>query len=610
MSQNKKNSYSFLKIFLCWMIITAVFYILPMLSEKSGLGVQEEVKNPTYNEFVQMVENGEVQSIYYMDGLEELPVVLKDGTEVKVTNPEYDDFKKEILSKDVEVISFTEHPEYKSAMRANAVLSALSSFIQILLILFFMMFSIRLISSIIRGEKGGFASPLGMKSPTKSSEDMKKLQEPKTFRDVAGLRESKEDLKTIIDFLRNADKYEEAGAKLPKGCLFYGPPGTGKTLLAKAIAGEADVNFLFANASDFVEMYVGLGASRVRQLFEEARKKAPCIVFIDEIDALGSKRGAKDSHSEDKKTLEAFLTEMDGFMETNGVVVIGATNRIEDLDEALLRPGRLSKKFCIPLPETAEERLEIINLYNKNKKFDDTVDFETLSKELIGFSPADIENLLNEAAILSVSKNNGVITKEILNKVVMNIIVDGHVKDSVSGRSREELETVAWHEAGHALVGRLKGKEITKVTILSTTSGAGGVTFPVPKKEHLLSKEDLSNEVMELYAGRVGELALFGTEDKVTTGASNDFEKASSLIDKIVERFGMTSELGPYIVRSKFSDVENEKLLQMKVDLSKKLMEDTKELVKKHFDKLEEIAELLLKKETIYSSDLDEIFAK
>jgi cell division protease FtsH len=301
---------------------------------------------------------------------------------------------------------------------------------------------------------------------------------------------------------------------------------------------------------------------------------------------------------------------MDGFMETNGVLVIGATNRIESLDEALLRPGRLSKKFCISLPETAEERLEVINLYNKNKKFDETVDFEALSKELIGFSPADIENLLNEAAILSVKKNNGIINKEILNKATMNIVVDGHVKDSVSGRSEEELKTVAWHEAGHALVGKLKGKDITKVTILSTTSGAGGVTFSTPKKEHLLSKEDLEDEVVELYAGRVGELALFGTEDKVTTGASNDFERASRIIDKIVEKWGMSKELGPYVLEEKAIDVESEKLLKMKVDIATKLMNDTKELVKKHYDKLEEIAELLLKKETIYGEDLDKILSK
>lgn len=593
-------------LFFCFVISMVIVALVCLLTNGEKV---VEPRKLGYQEFVKMVDDGGVAKIYYEDGIDYVPLVLADESEAMVTNPGYDDFKKDMLLKGVEVASYKEYPGYVDESKG----SGSSTLFQILAIasLCFLVPTIFVRSALKNSSSFGVGTLSGMEVEsfeTDEGDERGVTQSKKTFADVCGLKESKKDLATIVDFLHRPGKYEMAGAKLPKGCLFYGPPGTGKTLLAKAIAGEAGVSFFYASGSDFVEMYVGVGAKRVREMFKIAKENAPCIVFIDEIDALGGKRDANRNNEERRSTLNAFLAEMDGFKESSGVMVIGATNDIDSLDNALLRPGRFTNKYCIPLPETSEERLEILQHYGKNKYFDETVDMKAISKELVGFSPAQIESLLNEAAIIQVSENHPSISKKIIDKAMMKMIVEGHIREDQSGRSREELETVAWHEAGHALVGKLKGKEITKVTILSTTSGAGGVTFSTPKKEHLLSKEDLVDEVMELYAGRVGELALFGTEDKVTTGASNDFERASDIVEKIVEKWGMSKEFGPFVIKRSYSDVENEELLRMKVELAKSIYEDTKNLVKKNFDKLEEIAELLLKKETIYAKDLDKLF--
>lgn len=604
MNNNKKNPIVRFLIFL------AVFMLVYMFLRPDGFLStmnKKEVEKYTYQEFVKVLEEGKISNIYYDDKLDYLPVTLDDKTEIKITNPGYENFKQEMMLKGVDVIPYSEHPDYKDESSSSIFSMLFNTITTIGLFLILPLIFVRFITHSQQSMGKSNFEAVNIDS-NRNEMDPNKAGDIKKFSDVCGLKESKKDLEIIVDFLHNPEKYEKAGAKLPKGCLFYGPPGTGKTLLAKAIAGEAGVPFFYMSGSDFVEMYVGVGAKRVRELFKMAKKNAPCIVFIDEIDALGGKRDANRNNDEKRNTLNAFLSEMDGFKESSGIIVIGATNDMESLDSALLRPGRFTNKFCVPLPETVDERLEILNYYAKNKYFDETVDMSVVAKELIGFSPAQIESLLNESAIIQVSENAPFISKKIIDKAIMKMLVEGHIREDQTGRSKEELETVAWHEAGHALVGKLKGKEITKVTILSTTSGAGGVTFSTPKKEHLLSKEDLVDEVMELYGGRVGELALFGTEEKVTTGASNDFERASSIIDKIVEKWGMTKDFGPFVVKQTYSDVENENLLRMKVDLAKSIYEDTKNLVKKNFDKLEQIAELLLKKETIYAEDLDNLF--
>lgn len=425
----------------------------------------------------------------------------------------------------------------------------------------------------------------------------------KTFKDIAGLYEVKKDIQCIVDFVKNKEKYVDAGAKLPKGVILYGPPGTGKTLLAKAIAGEAGIPFLYASGSDFTEMYVGVGPKRVRELFTKARKQAPCIVFIDEIDAFGSRRQGE--NAEDRKTINALLTEMDGFSELDDVIVIGATNRLEDLDSALTRPGRFTDKYCVPLPDSVKERLEIIDLYIKDKKLDESVSLERLAKETVGFSPAQIEALLNEAAIISVQDNSEFINKAIIDKAMYKILMNGHQKENPD-RRKEEINIVAWHEAGHALVGKLFGKEITKVTITQSTSGAGGVTFSLPEKTSLLSSEDMKHEVMELYGGRIGEYLYYKeNSDKITTGASNDIERATSIIKDYVTKYGMADDIG--MLNLEVCKIDKDILLDKLTSMAKGLEQETLDLMRENYIKLEYIANELIENETIYDADLERI---
>ena len=428
----------------------------------------------------------------------------------------------------------------------------------------------------------------------------------KTFDDVAGLYEVKKDVRCLVDFLQNKNKYMQAGAELPKGVIFYGPPGTGKTLLAKAIAGEAGVPFHYMSGSDFVELYVGMGAKRVRELFEKAKKDAPCIIFIDEIDSIGCKRNSNDMNGEDRKTLNALLTEMDGFKASDNVLVIGATNRIDDIDEALVRPGRFTNKFCIPLPETTKERIEIIRLYANNKKIADDVSFDDLAAETIGFSPAAIEALLNEAAIISVQDDKRFIDKMSIDKAMFKVVMSGHMKEDQSNRDKEELRLVAWHEAGHALVGKLNGKKIPKVTILSSTSGAGGATFTTPLKTGLMTYNDLKNEVKELYAGRIAELLLANNDrEQITTGALNDIERATGIIRDMITAYGMDEQYGMLnLVKLK---VRQDVIVEREVELAKQLEEETIKLLTEHREELKNLAERLLKDETIYDSDVTHI---
>lgn len=426
-----------------------------------------------------------------------------------------------------------------------------------------------------------------------------------TFNDIAGLKEVKRDVMCLVDFIINKDKYLEAGAKLPKGVLLYGAPGAGKTLLAKAVANEAGVPFIYMNGSDFIEKYVGVGAKRVRQLFEKARKQAPCIIFIDEIDAIGGKRDEDNAGGEDRKTLNALLTEMDGFMDSDNILVIGATNRIDDIDSALLRAGRFTDKFCVPLPETADERLEVFTLYARNKKLGDDIDLVSLAKETVGFSPAKIEALMNEAAIISVQEGRGYIKRSDVDSAMYKQLLHGHMKEDKK-RSVDEIRLVAYHEAGHALAGVLLGKEITKITIVGSTSGAGGVTFITPKEEGLLSVTDLKSDVMVSYGGRVAELILNnGVDERVTTGASSDICKATQLIHDIVVKYGMTDEFG--LLNLERCGTSQEFIVNKEVELAKELEERTKELLSSNKNKLIALAERLIQSETILAGELQKI---
>ena len=574
------------------------------LSNKSIEGYKNDTEEIAYHTFMEDVDAGVIEVIYYNKD-SSIFYTEKENIIYNVPNPEYDTFKKDMLERTIDVKDFSAlNARINELSQTRLTLQIIFNLILIVIgfILFFICFDKFRKSKARRRQEPAMANlnfnPIMPDKGKPETEDKQKYN----FSDVAGLHEVKKDVESLVDFLKNKDKYIEAGAKLPKGVIFYGPPGTGKTLLAKAIAGEAGIPFHYMSGSDFVEMYVGVGAKRVRELFSEAKKKTPCIIFIDEIDAIGGRRFSEDSNGEDRKTLNALLTEMDGFKSSESIIVIGATNRIEDLDPALIRPGRFTNKYCIPLPCSAKERLEVINLYTQDKKFADDVDFEALSKETIGFSPAAIESLLNEAAIICVQDKKNVIDKASIDKAMIKTLLSGHIKENQEDRNKEELKTVAWHEAGHALVGKLNGKEIPKVTILSSTSGAGGVTFTTPKEETgLHSIDDLKKEVQELYAGRIAE-TLMSSGAKITTGASNDIERATDIIKSIITSYGMSEEYG--LLNLNKLKVNQDIIIDKEVKLAKEIEASTTILMKEHFAALERIANSLIENETLYDADL------
>ncbi len=589
-------------------IIAVVLINLYVIPDKEHPRLSE-LEQKSFKDFEVMLKNEEIAKIYANESVRDFVAETKDGDVFLSQNPQTNDFVVEVLRGGaiVDVLEEFESAEkIEGGRKGKRNLGIFGAGTVLLIILLIHAKKQQdgeasLFRKKTLANTKGSATTSGSGKRTESAES----STPKRFSDIAGLKEVKKDIACLVDFVKNREKYEKAGAVLPKGVVLYGPPGTGKTLLAKAIAGEAEVPFLYASGSDFVEMYVGVGAKRIRELFEKARKQAPCVVFIDEIDAIGGKRTGTEN-SEDRKAVNALLTEMDGFHSLDSVMVVGATNRIEDLDPALLRPGRFSDKFCVPLPETVSERLEIINLYAKNKKFSKEFDFEALSKETVGFSPAKIESLLNEAAIIQVQDGKENIDKAIVDKAMYKVLLSGHQKESSSERRKEEMEVVAWHEAGHALVGAVFGKEITKVTIAASTSGAGGVTFSIPTKTSLLNKEDIKKEVMELYAGRIGELFYYkGDKEKVTTGASNDIERATQVITDYVTKYGMSAKYG--MVNLSVAGVSNNEIISAVVSIANDLEQETEKVVKEHEAELKKLATLLLERETIYAKDVQTI---
>jgi cell division protease FtsH len=566
----------------------------------NNLPSKEKVKDVLYSDFEEKLSEHLIFKAYYSDKASYIYYITSDDLKMyRVYNITSEGLDAELAKNDV-VIAELDELQFSETVEEtrNAYLMFL---IGALFLVFLVVYTRQSTqpeasASLITGE-GTVPN-----TPDKTT----KNKTGKTFDDIAGLKEVKRDMKCLVDFLVNKDKYIDAGAKLPKGVILYGPPGTGKTLLAKAVAGEANVSFLSAVGSEFVEVYVGVGAKRIRELFQKARKQAPCIVFIDEIDAVGGKRSTGNENSEDRKTLTALLTEMDGFNESDNILVIAATNRIDDLDSALLREGRFTNKYCVPLPETASERREVIDIYVKNKRLAEDVDLDNLSKETIGFSPAKIESLLNEAAIISVQNDSHYITKAHIESAMCKILLRGHQREDQSERDAEELRIVAYHESGHAIIGKLVGKEIPKVTILSSTSGAGGYTVSMPFKHNLLSKKELEQEVMSLYGGRVAERIYFDNDnDKITTGASNDIERANDILNEYITKFGMIDKFG--LVTLSDGMVSKEFVFNEKVELSKHLAEETYRLLCENRDKLIALANLLLEKETIHEEELDEI---
>jgi len=454
----------------------------------------------------------------------------------------------------------------------------------------------------------------------KSSAKLANLKARTTFADVAGLREAKEELVEVVDFLRHPAKFKALGAEIPKGVLLVGAPGVGKTLLAKAVAGEAGVPFFSISASEFVEMFVGVGASRVRDLFQKAKRNAPCVIFVDELDAIGRQRGSGlgGSHDEREQTLNQILVEMDGFDTDTRVIILAATNRPDVLDPALLRPGRFDRRVVLSLPDK-KEREEIIKIHSKNKPVEKGVEYGRVASNTVGMSGADLKNVMNEAAILAARDNRKTISEAEIMKAIEKVTLGPERKSRVM--SDEEKKIAAYHEAGHAIVGKkLKPEEeVHKISIISRGM-ALGYTWSMPKEDrYMQSKDDFMADIAQLLGGRVAEKLIFG---RVTTGASNDLERATKIARNMVQIYGMSEVIGPVVVGEREELVFLGRELTEHKNYSEKIASEVDseiekivtdgekkatDILSKNKPKLKKLAELLLKKETLERAELKKI---
>ena len=595
-----------LKNMLVWIVIAVVIMSL----FNNFVPQKENSLNLSYSEFISQVKEDQIESVLIEADGKTISGTYKNGTTFLTYGLNDPKLVDDLLSNNVEIL--TEPPAKPSL------------FLQILIQWFPMLLLIGVWLFFMRQMQGGSGGKGAMSFGKSKAKMMTEDQNKVTFADVAGVEEAKEEVEELVEFLKDPAKFQKLGGKIPKGVLMVGSPGTGKTLLAKAIAGEAKVPFFTISGSDFVEMFVGVGASRVRDMFAQATKHAPCIIFIDEIDAVGRHRGAGvgGGHDEREQTLNQLLVEMDGFEGHEGTIVIAATNRPDVLDPALLRPGRFDRQVVVPLPDI-RGREQILKVHMRKVPTADDVVPSIIARGTPGFSGADLANLVNEAALFSARANNSKVSMAEFEKAKDKIMMGAERKSMVM--SEDEKKLTAYHESGHAIVGRLVPEHdpVHKVTIIPRGRALGVTMFLPEDDRYSNSKQRLESQICTLYGGRIAEELIFG-KDKVTTGASNDIERATEIAKNMVTKWGLSEKMGPM----SYSDEDGEVFLGHSVTQHKTMSDDTAKdidsevrslinksyekatkMIKDNMDKLHAMTEALMIYETIDKEQIDDIMA-
>lgn len=587
--QNKKLIISIIALILLILVFVAGIILYNQKSNK------EDEDTLAYTDLIKEISYGNIEKVELTTGSKNAKIKFRnEEEEKKAIIPDTEAFITLIQTKVAEgnEIELIQKPQSFLAQLPSTIFSLLPTLIMIAL--FVMIFKMQGL-----GEKGKVYDETERKTRIK-------------FDDVAGLEEEKGELIEIVDFLKRPEKYTKMGARVPKGVLLYGKPGTGKTLIAKAIAGEADVPFISMSGSEFIEMFAGLGASRVRKLFEKARKLSPCIVFIDEIDAIGSRRTSNSgAETENNQTLNQLLVEMDGFSSEETIIVLAATNRPEMLDKALLRPGRFDRQVTIPTPDL-KGRLEILKLHSKNKKISDNVNLESVAEDTAGFTGAELENILNEAAIVATKAKHEEIENEDIEEAVKKVTMGLEKKERII--SDKDKKLTAYHEAGHAVVSRYLPTQtnVKEVSIIPRGVAGGYTMYKTNEDKYYISKTEMQERLISLLGGRAAERLVL---DDISTGASNDIEVATQIARDMVTKYGMSDNLGPIDFQGKepyemqmFGENIGDKIGQEVKTLIDTAYNDAITLLKEHRDKLDKIAQTLLEKEKINEQEFNKIF--
>lgn len=597
---NKKRNY---QLYIILAIVAAV--TVALITGLDSLVKKSTTKKVTYDEFVEAVEEGKVESVKISSA--RVTFTLKDDLRMTYYTPYLPDSNLLPMLNEAGV-------EYTGTEDSSG--SAILEFILMYILPFALIWI--LMGFFMRRIGGGSGGMMGI-GKANTATNMSRATGV-TFADVAGEDEAKESLTEIVDFLHNPQKYVQIGAKLPKGALLVGPPGTGKTLLARAVAGEAKVPFFSLSGSDFVEMFVGVGASRVRDLFKTAQQNAPCIIFIDEIDAIGKTRDTRyGGNDEREQTLNQLLSEMDGFDASKGVLVMAATNRPEILDKALLRPGRFDRRVIVDKPDL-KGRIAILKVHAKDVRMDDSVDLEAIALATSGAVGSDLANMINEAAITAVKRGSQVVSQKDLLEAVEVVLVGKEKKDRVM--NQKERCIISYHEVGHALISALQkdSEPVQKITIVPRTMGALGYVMQTPAEEKFLnSKEEILNMVVMALGGRAAEELVFNS---VTTGASNDIEQATAYVRNMITMYGMSEEFGLMALETvenqyldgrrvlNCADATAAQIDQVVKETLKKCYEQAKQLLSENREVMDHLAEFLIKEETITGKEFMEIFHK